>query len=94
MTTQNYCMINGQTNVCDNVCMWDGDTQTWTPPPDYLMLVQATTPAKIWGLINGNWELVETTGQGGIGFTWDGSFLITNEPQPAPQPVATGTQDI
>lgn len=94
MTTQNYCMVNEQTNVCENICLWDGDIQTWTPPSGYLMLVQATTPIKVWGLVNGIWEIVEKMGNGNIGFTWDGTFLITNEPQPEPISSIVGTQDI
>jgi len=85
MTTQNYCMVNEITNVCDNICMWDGDTNTWKPPTGYLMLVQATTLAKnwVWDVADQAWVLsVEGVGQ--IGFTWDGEYLITNEPEPSP----------
>lgn len=93
-------MINQQNNVCENVCVWDGNTDTWTPPAGYLMLVQATTPAKVWLLVDGVYELVEQMGVGSIGFTWDGSVLTTNEPQPAlpqpalDQPVTSGTQTL
>jgi hypothetical protein len=81
---QNYCMVNSVTNVCDNVCVWDGNPQTWTPPANYLMLVQETTPAKIWQLVGNAYELVISVGYGGIGFTWDGTYLTTNQPQPQP----------
>lgn len=99
MTVQNYCMINEATNVCDNVCLWDGDPQTWTPPAGYLMLAQATTLARVWQLNEEKTEyvLVTVEGAGQIGFTWDGTFLTTNEPQPAPpapQPVVDGAQTI
>ena len=30
--TNNYALVNKETNVVDNVCAWDGNTQTWTPP--------------------------------------------------------------
>lgn len=97
MTTQNYCMVNEQTNVCDNVVVWDGDTNTWTPPPGYLMLVQDTTPAKnwAWNTVTKVWELV-VYGLGSTGFTWDGTYLITNEPEPPPivDPVVTGAQTL
>ena len=94
MTTQNYLMI--EANVVTNVCVWDGDVNTWTPPADATMLVQDTTPAMIWQLNadKTDYVLVEQIGAGAIGFTWDGTNCITNEPQPAPpkeQPVATGT---
>ena len=98
MATQNYCMINQLTNVCDNVCVWDGNPATWTPPANYLMLVQATTPAKIWELNQEKTEyvLVIVEGAGDIGFTWDGTYLTTNVPQPEvlPQPVVEGAQTI
>jgi len=89
---QNYCMVNLETNVCDNVCVWDGNPESWTPPSNYLMLVQETTPAKIWQAA----ELVVVMGVGGIGFTWDGTYLITNEPQPniSGEPVTNGVQDL
>lgn len=82
-------MINEATNVCDNTCLWDGNTSTWTPPPGYLMLVQATTPAKIWvwNDVDKIWQLEVQEGAGGIGFTWDGTYLNTNDPMP---PVPNG----
>jgi len=93
---QNYCMINTETNVCDNVCIWDGNPETWAPPPNYLMLVQKDTPAKTWQLTGDQYELVVTMGVGSIYFTWDGTYLITNEPQPEPpsQLVTSGVTDL
>lgn len=88
MTTQNYCMVNQQTNVCDNVCVWDGDPNTWQPPAEYLMLVQDTTPAKTWAwnATSGIWEIQVFIGQGTVGFTWDGTYLNTNAPMPPAPP--------
>ncbi len=98
MMIQNYCMINEQTNVCDNLVLWDGNTDTWTPPPNELMLVQADTPTKIWGLNpeKNDYILVVVMGGGGVGFTWDGEYLTTNEPYPGPvvQPNVTGAQTL
>lgn len=98
MTTQNYCMVNKSTNICENVCVWDGNPDSWTPPAEYLMLVQATTPAKvwIWNADTKTWDLTEQMGVGGIGFTWDGTYLTTNAPQPAPiaDPNVTGAQTL
>lgn len=98
MTTQNYCIINEQDNVCDNIVVWDGDTQTWTPPAQHLALVQATTPTKIWGenAEKTDWILVDSVGQGDIGWTWDGAFLTTNEPKPEPivHTTVTGAQTL
>lgn len=89
MTTQNYLMINKSTNIVDNETVWDGNTETWQPPSEYLMLVQSTTPAMLWDAVieDGkwvDWALGEHIGEGGIGFTWDGSVLTTNEPKPEP----------
>lgn len=82
MTTQDYLMI--QQNVVTNVCLWDGNTQTWQPPQDATMLVRATTPAKIWALNQDETEfvLIDSIGDAGVGFTWDGSVATTNEPKP------------
>lgn len=92
-------MINQATNTVENVCMWDGNTQTWTPPAGYLMLVQATTPALVWMWdqpIN-DYVLAQEVGQASIGFVWNGTECITNEPKPQPpadQPISSGTQEI
>ena len=95
MTTQNYLMI--QENAVTNICVWDGDVNSWQPPSDATMLVQSTTPTKIWDLNQGETEyvLVDSIGDADIGFTWDGSFAITNQSQPpAPEPAApTNTQE-
>jgi hypothetical protein len=95
MTIQNYLMVNESTNVVDNICVWDGDTNTWTPPSNTLMLIQETTPAMVWELSTDktNYVLVEVLGAGEIGFTWNGTVLTTNQPQPSPisQPSTTGT---
>ena len=86
MTTQNYCMVNKDSNICENITVWDGNPDTWTPPSNYLMLIQATTLSKVWQINteSGIYELKEVLGLGDIGFTWDGTYLITNQPQPSP----------
>lgn len=86
MTVQNYLMIYESTNVVDNVCLWDGNPDTWQPPAGYLMLVQATTMALVWvwdALIS-DWVLSQQMGQGQIGFTWNGSECVTNDLKPEP----------
>jgi hypothetical protein len=82
MTTQNYLMI--QENVVTNLCVWDGNTQTWQPPADATMLVAETTPTKVWGLNESrtDYVLTDSIGDAGIGFTWDGSVATTNQPKP------------
>lgn len=94
MQMQNYLMI--QNNVVTNVCVWDGNTDTWTPPFDTTMLVQETTPALVWKLVNDDFALTEVIGAGGIGFSWDGTKCVTNEPKPETpvQPTTAGTQDL
>jgi hypothetical protein len=84
MQMKNYLMINKATNVVDNACVWDGNTQTWTPPANYLMLEQATTPAVVWvwNETIQDTELKEVVGVACVGFTWDGSKCITNQPKP------------
>lgn len=87
MTTQNYLMI--QENIVTNVCVWDGNEQTWQPPQNATMLIQATTPTKIWELVEQDYVLVGSIGNADIGFTWDGTYCITNEPKPeAPTPAS------
>lgn len=77
-------MINESTNIIDNVCLWDGNPDTWQPPANTLMLVQATTPAMIWVLNQDQTDyiLTEQIGQGQIGFTWNGTACVTNQPKP------------
>jgi hypothetical protein len=104
MTTQNYLMINESTNVVDNVCVWDGNSETWQPPSNYLMLVKATTPALIWNWNKelSDWVLQEQIGDGDIGFTWNATtqILTTNQEKPKPpkpkndQPDTNGTVTI
>ena len=85
MTTQNYLQI--QNSVVTNVIVWDGNTDTWTPPTESTMLIQATTPAMVWvnkNPINENpdWTLQEVMGAGNIDFIWNGTILTTNQTQP------------
>lgn len=95
MTIQNYLMI--ENNIVTNVCVWDGDTNTWQPPANVTMLVQATTPALIWKSSGGQtpeWVLTEVLGAGGIGFTWNSTteVLTTNQPKPTTPVTTSGTQ--
>ena len=98
MSAQPYCMVDTTSNICDNVVMWDGNPDTWTPPPSHLMLVQATTPAKLWELNPEKtaYVLQVQMGAGQINFTWDGTYLTTNEPEPVvpTQPAVSGAQTL
>lgn len=85
---QNYLMVNESTNVVDNICIWDGNTETWQPPSGFLMLVQATTPAMVWDtvVVDGkivDYVLKDEVGEGQIGFTWNGTVCVTNQPKPS-----------
>ena len=90
-------MINESTNTVDNVCLWDGDPNTWQPPAGYLMLIQATTMALVWfwDKLADDWVLRQEMGVGQIGYTWNGTECVTNEPKPEPpqpQPITQETQ--
>lgn len=91
MTTQNYILLNQATNIVENVIVAD---ESYMPPPGYLTLPD-TTPAMVWvPVVQKNpqtqkpetvdYVLSEQIGAGGIGFTWNGSVLTTNEPKPQP----------
>ena len=85
MTIQTYLEVDNSTNVVITTVIWDGDTNTWQPPADSTMLVQATTPAMVWKLNTATppvYVLTEVIGAGYVGFTWNGTVLTTNEPQP------------
>ena len=73
-----------ENDVVTNVCVWDGNINTWSPPADATMLIQATTPAIVWQLNadKTDWVLTEVIGSGAIGFSWDGSVVTTNQPKP------------
>jgi hypothetical protein len=99
MTTQNYLMISQSTNTVENICLWDGNPDTWQPPAGYLMLIQATTMALIWGwdAAVSDWVLSQQMGQAQIGFVWNGVECVTNDPKPEPpqpQPTSEGTQTL
>ena len=100
MTIQAYCII--ENSVVTNVVMWDGDVNTWAPPAGSVWVAQATTPSQnwVWNATVRDWVLATVLGEGGIGFTWDGTMLTTNEPKPAAaqiapdQPVVAGAQTL
>ena len=99
MENQNYLMV--QNDAVINICVWNGDTSQWQPPSDVLMLVQATTPAFnwAWNADLKDYELTESLGTGGIGYTWNGTACITNQTKPTvpiaeEQPTTQGTQTL
>lgn len=86
MTIQNYLEVDATTNIVVNAVVWDGNTSTWTPPKNTIMLPQETTPAMVWKVnietTPFSYDLVSTLNAGQIGFSWDGTVLMTNEPNP------------
>ena len=86
---QNYLIVAN--NVVVNLTVWNGDTSQWTPPQGSIALVQATTPAIVWvrdaTVTPAVYKLEEVIGAGAIEFTWDGSVLTTNLPDPTVVPV-------
>lgn len=82
MTAKHYLMV--RENVVTNICIWDGNVNTWTPPSNTTMLVQETTPTKIWGLNEdkSDYVLLNSSGDACIGFTYDGFTCTTNEVKP------------
>lgn len=97
MSNQNYLIV--ENNVVVNVVVFDPDTQEWTPPPGSLMMPQAEMTAMVWvidvSVTPAVRKLTPVLGAASVGFTWDGSVFMTNEPESLPveanQPVTTGT---
>ena len=82
---QQYLIV--ESNGVTNVVVWNGDTSQWTPPAGAIALVQATTPAMVWQPVVvdnkiTDWVLAEQMGAGDIGFAWDGTNCVTNQPKP------------
>ena len=74
MTT--LAIINGQTNVCENITLDDRQFFEVTLPNPYFALDLTATPSLHYEFNGENYVAVESVGQGGIGFTWDGTKLI------------------
>lgn len=83
---QNYCVINQQQipNVCENIVLWDGDTSKWNPGEHCIVVPKNSTPTMEWEYVESSNTFVmsEHVGTAGVGYTWDGTHLITNAPQP------------
>lgn len=100
METKNYCLIDKQTNVCENVVIWDGDTSKWAPADNYLCIPQNEIPTKTWkydGTVKDFVEIIIENDVGAPGYTWDGTYLIQQKPEVLPekeQPITEGTQTL
>jgi hypothetical protein len=101
---KNYLII--ESNIVNNIVLWDGNTNMWHPPINSIQLVAETTPALLWDIIPSShppeYYLKEYMGVGDIGFTWDETtqVLTTNQPKPTlsepalDQPKANGVVTI
>jgi hypothetical protein len=96
--SNNYLLINTETNVVDNVVVWDGNTQTWQPPKNYIWFVDEETEALVWALNENrtDFELKPVLGAGGVGFIWDGVMLKTpdSKPEVPVEIISGGVQDL
>lgn len=84
MNPKNYLLINRDSNIVENIIVWDGDETKWIPPQEHIALVQEDINAIVWEFndVAKDYELVEIQGRGAIGFLWNGSVLTTQEPKP------------
>lgn len=106
MSIEQYVMISKATNVVESSCMWDGDTQSWTPPEEYIMLPLSQFSLLVWVPNVGNTDWVLGPMQDPpagleIGFLYDGTNNLTtpnakpvNPPKDMAQPTTAGLQTI
>ena len=83
MTTKNSILINTQNNICENIIVIT-EPSDWTVPDGFILLDHDTTQSKIWKFDKSanDFIMVVQTGAGDIGDSWDGTYLITNQPKP------------
>lgn len=91
MENKNYLII--ESGVVTNEVVWNGDVNIWTPPSGSIALIAESTLARIWEPDQATQQYVlhGVLGAGNIGFTWDGSVLTTNVPQPVWDVIPTTT---
>ena len=98
MTVQTYFVINTSVDpaVCENICVWDGNTETWNPGQDYITIPVEGTNALVWSYekSSNSFILVECDGGGKVGYTWNGTNLVTNVPKPTQLPIANTVAEI
>lgn len=86
MTIQNYLLINTSIDpaICENICVWDGNVETWNPGENYIALPLANTISMEWSwdYSTNTWIMIDSPGQGKIGYIWNGEKLVTNLPSP------------
>lgn len=95
-----HFIIDTTNNIVVNHIVWDG-VETWYPPEGHITVPVDTVKVKNW-IFDSNtkvYVLQDSIGGGGIGYKWDGEYLITPIPQPTiiaanNQPQSIGTQTI
>lgn len=76
-------IINKDTNLVENTSVDDRPINEIIMPDPYFVIDLETTMAVIYSKNKETGEItsVEIVGQGGIGFTWDGTKLIGLQPK-------------
>lgn len=92
-----YFVINTTTNICENVVLWNGNNDHWSPPSNYICVDASNTKSKVWSYqqSSNNYVLIDPSTltsnsyitRGNIGDTWDGNYFIP--PKPSLQPSNT-----
>lgn len=86
--------INEQTNICENTSL-DDRPASEIQIPGYIMLDLEQAPSAKWIWDGSDWVIeYKGLGEGGIGDTWDGTYLVEPKPASEYQPTTTGTQTI
>jgi hypothetical protein len=100
METKEYCLISKETNICENIIIWDGDSSKWAPPSEYLIFELASIPVILWKYDDAIKDFGPITPEGELGcpgYTWDGTHLVQPKPEvikEEPQPLTEGTQTL
>ena len=76
--------VNKETNIVENSSIDDRPFSEITLPNEYLALDRDTTSSVLYlkNKETGEIDVIELIGQGGIGFTWDGTKLLGPQPKP------------
>ena len=53
MSVMRYAMIKD--GVVQNICLWDGDLNTWTPPEDMTVIAAPENIGVGWSYSEGQW---------------------------------------
>lgn len=81
-----HYVINTTTKTVENIIIWDGVSE-WTPPDDHHVVAAISTPVKNWVFDSQSKDYtLQEFGQANIGFTWDGTYIISNLPKPVMTP--------